>query len=350
METPGAQAAQAACAAVLRAADTEDLLGRLGSSELVNVVLDLLSTCEVREEPVPGLKCRILFRSFDSNAFVKKEGAAAEPLLRSLSGEKDLSLELLLEDTFQRYLRNVPADFLVSGNDPAKSRRIAGAALLTLPGPEGLCPCGVASVERALRSAFQLDVARGSILVASKEGLGQSYSLVRRAVELLQVFALPIQTPLPPEASTLRGVPDSKEIPCAAGAALALGSWSAPKLTRPRSMRFCHARFARCRNGHLSAWSRNLNFQLRGSAAAPLRRFGEMRPTNGWPEQRFGCLPDVLGQACGSSATEQGAAASDAVAAILQSLVDLDAALGSSEYLELSVLGHQVLPERRAFS
>ncbi|CAJ1335220.1 unnamed protein product [Effrenium voratum] len=177
---PGAQAAQAACAAVLRAADTEDLLGRLGSSELVNVVLDLLGTCEVREEPVPGLKCRILFRSFDSNAFVKKEGAAAEPLLRSLSGEKDLSLELLLEDTFQRYLRNVPADFLVSGNDPAKSRRIAGAALLTLPGPEGLCPCGVASVERALRSAFQLDVARGSILVASKEGLGQSYSLVQK--------------------------------------------------------------------------------------------------------------------------------------------------------------------------
>ncbi|CAK9028822.1 Uncharacterized protein SCF082_LOCUS18523 [Durusdinium trenchii] len=104
-------------------------------------------------------------------------------------------------------------------------------------------------------------------------------------------------------------------------------------------MRF--ARFARCRNAHLSAWSRTMNFQLhRGIATAPLLRLAsEIRPQNGWPEQRFGsCLGFAMQ---GEASLENGSAATDAVAAILATIVELDAALGSrcSDYLVLSVLG-----------
>eukprot|EP00438_Fugacium_kawagutii_P009741 Skav214265 [mRNA] locus=scaffold1877:122130:143624:+ [translate_table: standard] len=115
------------------------------------------------------------------------------------------------------------------------------------------------------------------------------------------------------------------------------------------ALRFCYARFARCRNSHLSAWSRNVNFQLhRGIASATLRA-AETRPQNGWAEQRMGsCLGPATGH--GETSLENaGSAASEAVAAILCTIMEMDAVLAGrcSEYLDLSVLGHQTLPGRR---
>eukprot|EP00435_Cladocopium_sp_Y103_P057992 s118_g20.t1 len=106
------------------------------------------------------------------------------------------------------------------------------------------------------------------------------------------------------------------------------------------AMRFCYARFARCRNSHLSAWSRNVNFQLHRGIASAAVRAAETRPQNGWAEQRFGsCLGPAT---CSEASLEGGSTTSDAVAALICSLMEMDAALAGrcSEYLDLSVLGH----------
>eukprot|EP00931_Biecheleriopsis_adriatica_P092874 TRINITY_DN66641_c0_g1_i1.p1 TRINITY_DN66641_c0_g1~~TRINITY_DN66641_c0_g1_i1.p1 ORF type:complete len:237 (-),score=44.80 TRINITY_DN66641_c0_g1_i1:26-736(-) len=167
----------------LRSADTEDLLGRLGSSEMVHALLDLLDTCGLEEMPVPRLRCRLFFRLYDSNAFSSNE---SEPLMRSLSGDKDLSLQLVVEDVFQRYLRNDPADFLLSGNDSSKSQRVAGSAILVLrdEAPKGqpmlLAPCGVASVQQALQAALHVDINKGVILAHNKDGLEKSFTVVQK--------------------------------------------------------------------------------------------------------------------------------------------------------------------------
>ncbi|CAE7032176.1 unnamed protein product [Symbiodinium sp. CCMP2592] len=177
---------------VLREADKTELLQRLGAAE-ASTLLDLLASCALEEAVVPRLRCRIYYRNFDSNSFAKE---GSEALLRSLSGEKDLSLQLLVEDLFQKYLRNVPADFLVSGNDPTKSQRVAGAALLVLPkGAESLAPCGLVSVEKAFLEAFGLDVAKGHrtplhVFIRDAEFVGPA--LRKRRVDSL-TLALPVQ-------------------------------------------------------------------------------------------------------------------------------------------------------------
>ncbi|CAE7880332.1 unnamed protein product [Symbiodinium sp. KB8] len=91
-------------------------------------------------------------------------------------------------------------------------------------------------------------------------------------------------------------------------------------------MRFANcARFARCRNSHLSAWSRNLNFQLhRGIASSPLLRVAaEFRPQSGWPEQRLSASYWGLNQASSGSSDE--VAIAEEVSAVIQALAEMDA-------------------------
>eukprot|EP00439_Symbiodinium_sp_Y106_P080460 s349_g19.t1 len=128
------------------------------------------------------------------------------------------------------------------------------------------------------------------------------------------------------------------------------------------AMRFANcARFARCRNSHLSAWSRNLNFQLhRGIASSPLLRVAaEFRPQSGWPEQRLSASYWGLSQASSGSSDE--VAIAEEVSAVIQALAEMDALTswspGWSGCLDQLVVGftagHQiprrtVEPERMA--
>eukprot|EP00435_Cladocopium_sp_Y103_P054787 s320_g18.t1 len=92
-------------------------------------------------------------------------------------------------------------------------------------------------------------------------------------------------------------------------------------------MRFAAARWARCRNAHLSSWSRNLNADLRfyrGVAAAPMLRLAaEPMPITGFLD-----------------ALDGGVAASQAIAAILEGVAKLDGTVSSrfAEMLDTSVL------------
>ncbi|CAE7446584.1 unnamed protein product, partial [Symbiodinium natans] len=120
---------------------------------------------------------------------------------------------------------------------------------------------------------------------------------------------------------------------------------------RQAAMRFANcARFARCRNSHLSAWSRNLNFQLhRGVASSPLLRVAaELRPQSGWPEQRLSASYWGLNQASAGNCDD--AAAAEEISAIIQGLAELDAlswSPGWSGCLDQLVVGHQI-PTRTA--
>mmetsp|Transcript_97989 Transcript_97989/g.316003 ORF Transcript_97989/g.316003 Transcript_97989/m.316003 type:complete len:210 (-) Transcript_97989:59-688(-) len=167
---------EASVARTLRALDTEDLLGRLGSAEMVQELLRLLETLPLEEAAVPKLRCTIMYRRFDEGLF-----GSSEDLMRSLSGDKSLSIALLVEDVFGRYLCNDAADFLVSGNDPALSRRVAGSAALLLRAEGGgLATCGAASVGKALRAAYGFDFSKGVILARNKGGLGTTFTAVQR--------------------------------------------------------------------------------------------------------------------------------------------------------------------------
>merc|ERR1711860_161719 len=106
------------------------------------------------------MKCKILYRRFDSHMFER-----SEDMVRTLSGSKDLSLALIIEDVYQRYLRNDAADFLLSGNDPALVQRIAGSAMLLRRKDDGgIVSCSAANVVEALRKAYSFDVGKGVIL------------------------------------------------------------------------------------------------------------------------------------------------------------------------------------------
>eukprot|EP00933_Yihiella_yeosuensis_P056284 TRINITY_DN55389_c0_g1_i1.p2 TRINITY_DN55389_c0_g1~~TRINITY_DN55389_c0_g1_i1.p2 ORF type:complete len:121 (-),score=19.67 TRINITY_DN55389_c0_g1_i1:229-591(-) len=106
------------------------------------------------------------------------------------------------------------------------------------------------------------------------------------------------------------------------------------------------ARWARCRNAHCSTWARNINVQMRmnrGLAAAPiLRLVAEPMPLGGFPEQRS--TVSCSSRLCLGEAVDDvtGAASAQAIAGILNSLAEMDAAISNSftEMLDLSVLGH----------
>ncbi|CAL1158548.1 unnamed protein product [Cladocopium goreaui] len=112
-------------------------------------------------------------------------------------------------------------------------------------------------------------------------------------------------------------------------------------------MRFAAARWARCRNAHLSSWSRNLNADLRfyrGVAAAPMLRLAaEPMPITGFVEQR-NCGSSLISSLCASGeeldALDGGVAASQAIAAILEGVAKLDGTVSSrfAEMLDTSVL------------
>lgn len=164
-------------AEALRAVDAEELLNRVGSAELVQELLRMIDALPVEEAAVPKLRCRIMFRRFDKEVF----GVGEEELMRSLSGNNTLEDALLVDDVFDRYLKNDAADFLLSGNDPVAAQKIAGSAMLILRGDEGgLVACGAASVERALGAAYGLDVTKGVILTRRKEDLGASFNFYQR--------------------------------------------------------------------------------------------------------------------------------------------------------------------------
>ncbi|OLQ12403.1 hypothetical protein AK812_SmicGene3699 [Symbiodinium microadriaticum] len=234
-------------AAVLREADKTELLQRLGAAE-ASTLLDLFRA---------GFRlgrCRIYYRNFDSNSFAKEDW-------------RELLDQLAIE----------------CGNDPTKSQRVAGAALLVLPkgaglgGAESLAPCGLVSVEKAFLEAFGLDVAKGSFLVPSKEGLDSSYSFM--TVVGLPVVMMSVQVVMV-IGDDDGDVDDHDQADTDADQDLDVdddnGDGGCTGAVGPEVavMRFANcARFARCRNSHLSAWSRNLNFQLhRGIASSPLLR------------------------------------------------------------------------------
>ncbi|CAJ1335450.1 unnamed protein product [Effrenium voratum] len=113
------------------------------------------------------------------------------------------------------------------------------------------------------------------------------------------------------------------------------------------AMRFAAARWARCRNAHLSLWSRNLNANLRfcrGAAAVPMLRLAaEPMPITGFVEQRS-CGSALISSLCASGeeldALEGGVAAAQAIAAILEGVAKLDGSVSSrfAEMLDTSVL------------
>mmetsp|Transcript_80326 Transcript_80326/g.202106 ORF Transcript_80326/g.202106 Transcript_80326/m.202106 type:complete len:128 (+) Transcript_80326:83-466(+) len=106
------------------------------------------------------------------------------------------------------------------------------------------------------------------------------------------------------------------------------------------------ARWARPRNVHLSAFNRKLavNLQLhRGLAASPLLRLAaEPRPISGFVEQRGAAPAGTARLTSGEASDDDGAlTSSQALAAIIGSVAELDATVSSSfiEILDLSVLG-----------
>mmetsp|Transcript_27652 Transcript_27652/g.43169 ORF Transcript_27652/g.43169 Transcript_27652/m.43169 type:complete len:127 (+) Transcript_27652:54-434(+) len=102
------------------------------------------------------------------------------------------------------------------------------------------------------------------------------------------------------------------------------------------------ARFARCRNAHCSAWARQMNANMnfrRGLAATPLMRMAaEMRPLQGFAEQRALIVCATTRMALGEALDDAvGATSPQAIAALLDSIVMENAACNTiSEMLQLS--------------
>eukprot|EP00930_Biecheleria_cincta_P006685 TRINITY_DN107747_c0_g1_i1.p1 TRINITY_DN107747_c0_g1~~TRINITY_DN107747_c0_g1_i1.p1 ORF type:complete len:146 (-),score=17.44 TRINITY_DN107747_c0_g1_i1:119-508(-) len=107
------------------------------------------------------------------------------------------------------------------------------------------------------------------------------------------------------------------------------------------------ARWARCRNAHLSSWARNLNANLRlhrNLAAVPsLRVAAEPMPISGFVEQRTGASSLISSLATIGEETDEvagGVASAQAIAAILEGVSKLDGSVSSrfAEMLDTSVL------------
>mmetsp|Transcript_145902 Transcript_145902/g.406394 ORF Transcript_145902/g.406394 Transcript_145902/m.406394 type:complete len:135 (+) Transcript_145902:121-525(+) len=106
------------------------------------------------------------------------------------------------------------------------------------------------------------------------------------------------------------------------------------------------ARWATCRAARLSAWSHNLNMNLRfhrGIAASPLLRLAaETRPLGGFAEQRCAVAGGTSAQFRVGEELEDSSssAAAQAIAAILKDVASFDTAATNSftEMLDLSVL------------
>mmetsp|Transcript_53838 Transcript_53838/g.142976 ORF Transcript_53838/g.142976 Transcript_53838/m.142976 type:complete len:164 (+) Transcript_53838:2-493(+) len=107
------------------------------------------------------------------------------------------------------------------------------------------------------------------------------------------------------------------------------------------------ARWAMCRNAHLSSWSRKLNAGIklhRGICSSPLLRLAaEGRPLSGWAESRSsvpcGAVRLQVGEALDDAS---GTDSAQALAVLINGIAELDAAVANSfitEMLDLSVLG-----------
>merc|ERR1719191_974958 len=82
------------------------------------------------------------------------------------------------------------------------------------------------------------------------------------------------------------------------------------------------SRFARCRNAHCSVWARQVNASMdfrRGIAASPLMRMAaEMRPMQGFAEQRALVICATTRMALGEALDDtDGVASPQALAALL---------------------------------
>mmetsp|Transcript_123837 Transcript_123837/g.194242 ORF Transcript_123837/g.194242 Transcript_123837/m.194242 type:complete len:125 (+) Transcript_123837:57-431(+) len=101
------------------------------------------------------------------------------------------------------------------------------------------------------------------------------------------------------------------------------------------------ARFARCRNAYCSPWARQMNASMdfrRGIAASPLMRMAaEMRPLQGFAEQRALVICATTRMALGEALDDtSGATSPQAIAVLLNSLITENS---SSEMLDLFVDG-----------
>merc|ERR1719271_787690 len=91
------------------------------------------------------------------------------------------------------------------------------------------------------------------------------------------------------------------------------------------------ARFAQCRNANCSPWARQLNANLnlrRGIASSPLLRMAaEMRPLQGFAEQRALVPCATARMAVGEALDDtNGAASPQAIAALLNNIAALETA------------------------
>eukprot|EP00450_Noctiluca_scintillans_P040449 CAMPEP_0194480100 /NCGR_PEP_ID=MMETSP0253-20130528/3022_1 /TAXON_ID=2966 /ORGANISM="Noctiluca scintillans" /LENGTH=125 /DNA_ID=CAMNT_0039319433 /DNA_START=44 /DNA_END=421 /DNA_ORIENTATION=- len=92
-------------------------------------------------------------------------------------------------------------------------------------------------------------------------------------------------------------------------------------------MWWSQARYVACRNAHLNTWAQKLNSGLQGQArtmaASPLMRMcAEMRPAQGFAEQRPGIPGTLAGLLSGEALNESNSEATRlAIAALLEEAV-----------------------------
>eukprot|EP00930_Biecheleria_cincta_P096702 TRINITY_DN88511_c0_g1_i1.p1 TRINITY_DN88511_c0_g1~~TRINITY_DN88511_c0_g1_i1.p1 ORF type:complete len:131 (-),score=19.65 TRINITY_DN88511_c0_g1_i1:96-488(-) len=106
------------------------------------------------------------------------------------------------------------------------------------------------------------------------------------------------------------------------------------------------ARWARCRNAHLSSFARQVNLGLQGhrglAGCPPLTRLcAELRPAQGFVEQRSG-VPGTLDRLTSGEASDDidGAAAQQIVAALMEGIAAVNAGGGCSSQL-FEIRGHR---------